>query len=96
MYKNAVKNCKGLLGKHGFVSNRLPRHGAGHLLKGYVAVQAEHLAHWGINVALLQKTEKTMAELQIDLNMSFEFNRITEAGAALQPLSGPGWVRGSL
>lgn len=38
----------------------------------------------------LQKTEKTMAELQIDLNMSFEFDRITEAGAALQPLSGPG------
>ncbi|KAK9833553.1 hypothetical protein WJX81_005633 [Elliptochloris bilobata] len=53
---------------------------------------ADHLAHWGINVASLQKTEKTMAELQIDLNMSFEFDRITEAGAALQPLSGPGYV----
>lgn len=52
--------------------------------------QAEHLTHWGINMMALQKTEKTMAELQIDLNMSFEFDRITEAGAALQPLSGPG------
>ena len=58
--------------------------------------QAEHLAHWGINVAVLQKTEKTMAELQIDLNMSFEFDRITEAGAALQPLSGPGCVSSSV
>ena len=77
-----------------------PGTGWGHLPKGIccvsyrlkvsVAEQAEHLAHWGINVAALQKTEKTMAELQIDLNMSFEFDRITEAGAALQPLSGPG------
>ena len=30
-----------------------------------------------------------MAELQIDLNMSFEFDKITESGESLQPLSGP-------
>ena len=52
--------------------------------------QAEHLAHWGINMMAMQKTEKTMAELQIDLNMSFEFDKITESGVALEPLSGPG------
>ena len=40
----------------------------------------------------MQKSEKTMAELQIDLNMSFEFDKITESGEILQPLSGPGWV----
>ena len=40
----------------------------------------------------MQKTEKTMAELQIDLNMSFEFDKITESGESLQPLSGPRWV----
>lgn len=33
-----------------------------------------------------------MAELQVDLNMRFEFDAITEAGAHLQPLSGPGHV----
>ena len=40
----------------------------------------------------MQKTEKTMAELQIDLNMSFEFDKITESGESLQPLSGPRWL----
>jgi ubiquitin carboxyl-terminal hydrolase 5/13 len=40
----------------------------------------------------MEKTEKTMAELQIDLNMRHEFDAITEAGAALTPLSGPGHV----
>ena len=39
----------------------------------------------------MQKTEKTMAELQIDLNMSFEFDKITESGITLEPLSGPGY-----
>mmetsp|Transcript_62 Transcript_62/g.92 ORF Transcript_62/g.92 Transcript_62/m.92 type:complete len:885 (-) Transcript_62:589-3243(-) len=50
----------------------------------------KHLAHWGINMMQMSKTEKSMAELQIDLNMSYEFSRITESGAALRPLSGPG------
>ncbi len=53
-------------------------------------VQVQHLEHWGINMMSMQKTEKTMAELQIDLNMSFEFDKITESGTALEPLSGPG------
>ena len=46
----------------------------------------EHLAHWGINLMTMTKTEKTMAELQVDLNVRFEFDAITEAGAALAPL----------
>ena len=49
---------------------------------------AEHLAHWGINVMAMQKTEKSMAELQIDLNKGFEFDKITEAGAELERVSG--------
>lgn len=53
-------------------------------------MQARHLEHWGINMMSMQKTEKTMAELQIDLNMSFEFDKITESGESLQPLTGPG------
>ncbi len=55
-------------------------------------MQAKHLEHWGINMMSMQKTEKTMAELQIDLNMSFEFDKITESGESLQPLSGPGYA----
>ena len=53
---------------------------------------ADHLAHWGIDVMALTKTERSMAELEIDLNRGFEFDRVTEAGAALVPLSGPGYV----
>jgi ubiquitin carboxyl-terminal hydrolase 5/13 len=40
----------------------------------------------------MEKTEKTMAELEIDQNVKFEWDSITEAGAALKPLSGPGWA----
>ena len=38
----------------------------------------------------MEKTEKTMAELQVEKNLSYEFDKITEAGADLQPLSGEG------
>ena len=40
----------------------------------------------------MQKTEKTMAELEIDQNVKFEWDKITEAGAQLVPLSGPGYT----
>jgi len=41
----------------------------------------------------MEKTEKTMAELQVEKNMEYEFDKITEAGVSLQPLSGKGLVR---
>lgn len=53
---------------------------------------AEHLAHWGINILQMEKTEKTMTELQIQKNIEFEANRITEEGERLEPLHGPGYV----
>ena len=59
-------------------------------LSWIVGLQPEHLAHWGINMMGMQKTAKTMTELQIDLNMSYEFDKITESGSSLQPLAGPG------
>ena len=51
---------------------------------------AGHLAHWGIDVMACEKTEKSMAELEIDLNSSFEFDKILESGAQLEKVSGPG------
>ena len=53
---------------------------------------AQHLAHWGIDVLRMEKTEKSMAELEIALNSGYEFDKILESGAELQPLSGPGFV----
>ncbi|KAG7673554.1 hypothetical protein KSW81_006756 [Nannochloris sp. 'desiccata'] len=41
---------------------------------------------------MMEKTEKTMAELQVEKNLSYEFDKITEAGADLQPLSGEGYM----
>lgn len=53
-------------------------------------LQAEHLSHWGINMMAMQKTEKTMAEAEIEANKDFEWSHITEAGKQLMPMSGPG------
>eukprot|EP00879_Flechtneria_rotunda_P013944 GHRR01014563.1.p1 GENE.GHRR01014563.1~~GHRR01014563.1.p1 ORF type:complete len:792 (+),score=390.35 GHRR01014563.1:178-2553(+) len=53
---------------------------------------AKHLAHWGINMMQMEKTSKTMAELEIDMNVAYEFSALTESGAKLQALSGPGHV----
>lgn len=44
----------------------------------------EHLAHWGISMMTSAKTAKSMAELQIDKNVNFEFDLITEAGKGLE------------
>lgn len=54
---------------------------------------AKHLAHFGINVAALEKTDKTMTELEIDINQKIgEWDVIQEAGSQLKPMSGPGYT----
>jgi ubiquitin carboxyl-terminal hydrolase 5/13 len=40
----------------------------------------------------MEKTAKTMAELEIDMNVAYEFSAMTESGAKLTQLSGPGHV----
>ncbi|KAJ9476857.1 Ubiquitin carboxyl-terminal hydrolase 14 [Pseudozyma hubeiensis] len=51
---------------------------------------AQHLAHFGINVMDLSKTEKSMTELQIEQNLKFDFNMTGEDGKTLEPVFGPG------
>lgn len=52
---------------------------------------SKHLAHFGINVAVMEKTEKTMAELEIDYNQRvWEYSRLCESGQKLVPVFGPG------
>jgi ubiquitin carboxyl-terminal hydrolase 5/13 len=51
---------------------------------------AEHLSRWGINIMDLEKTDRTMAELQLELNKSHDFSAITEAGSKLVPVKGKG------
>ncbi|XP_015111541.1 ubiquitin carboxyl-terminal hydrolase 5 [Diachasma alloeum] len=52
-----------------------------------------HLAHWGINIAQLEKTEKSMVELELDLNQKFgEWVALQEAATKLTPVYGPGYT----
>ncbi|XP_055958187.1 ubiquitin carboxyl-terminal hydrolase 5 [Patella vulgata] len=52
---------------------------------------AKHLAHFGINISALEKTDKTMVELEIDLNQKIgEWDVIQESGNKLQPVYGAG------
>eukprot|EP00958_Prasinococcus_capsulatus_P005488 scaffold527_cov368-Prasinococcus_capsulatus_cf.AAC.56 len=51
---------------------------------------SKYLAHWGIDVMTMTKTEKTMEELTLDLNSNFEFSLLTEEGQELENAFGPG------
>ncbi|KAH9846183.1 ubiquitin carboxyl-terminal hydrolase 14 [Lenzites betulinus] len=51
---------------------------------------SRHLATFGINVQTQTKTEKSMTELQIEQNLSFDFSLTGEDGKALEPVFGPG------
>lgn len=53
---------------------------------------AQHLAHFGIDIMKMEKTEKSMSELELDLSMKMEFDRIQESGEALEALSGANYV----
>ncbi|GAB6019409.1 Ubiquitin carboxyl-terminal hydrolase 13 [Chamberlinius hualienensis] len=53
----------------------------------------QHLAHFGINITELEKTDKSMIELEIDINQKIgEWATIQEAGSKLVPLYGPGYT----
>lgn len=51
-----------------------------------------HLAHWGINLADRVQTEKSLAELQIEQNLRWDFAMITDDGKELKPLFGSGFT----
>ena len=51
---------------------------------------ADLLQKRGINVAGMQKTVKSTAELEVELNATYAFDAITESGSSLVPVSGPG------
>ncbi|KAJ1952426.1 ubiquitin C-terminal hydrolase Ubp14 [Linderina pennispora] len=51
---------------------------------------AQHLQKFGISVAAQLKTEKSIAELQLEQNLKFDFSMTTADGAQLTPVAGPG------
>ncbi|XP_056636547.1 ubiquitin carboxyl-terminal hydrolase 5 isoform X1 [Diorhabda sublineata] len=53
----------------------------------------EHLAHWGINIANMEKTEKSMLELELELNKKTnEWAALQESGGILKPIYGSGYT----
>lgn len=51
----------------------------------------KHLLHFGINIGDMQKTEKSMIEMEIELNQRVgEWALLQESSANLQPVWGPG------
>uniref|UniRef100_A0A8C6KBP1 Ubiquitin carboxyl-terminal hydrolase n=1 Tax=Nothobranchius furzeri TaxID=105023 RepID=A0A8C6KBP1_NOTFU len=51
----------------------------------------EHLSHFGIDMMTMEKTERTMTELEIAVNQRVgEWEVIQESGTTLKPLFGPG------
>lgn len=52
----------------------------------------EHLLHWGIDMDAMSKTDKTMEEMEIDYNMTFDFDSGVEDGVSMETLAGPGLV----
>jgi len=53
----------------------------------------KHLAHFGIDIQSMTKTEKSMLELEIDMNEKLgEWSVIQEEGKNLEPVSGPGFT----
>ncbi|KAI9374001.1 hypothetical protein BJX61DRAFT_354157 [Aspergillus egyptiacus] len=51
---------------------------------------AIHLAHWGINLASREKTEKSLMEMQVEQNLKWDFSMTTDSGHDLRPVYGPG------
>ncbi|WFD34367.1 ubiquitinyl hydrolase 1 [Malassezia cuniculi] len=50
----------------------------------------KHLAHFGIQLQGLAKTEKSMTELQLEQNVRFDFSMTGDDGRELEPAYGPG------
>lgn len=53
---------------------------------------AEHLAHWGIDVMKMEKTDKTLSEMEVEKNMNYDWSNICESGKDLVRVRGPGLV----
>ncbi|PGH13794.1 hypothetical protein AJ80_06182 [Polytolypa hystricis UAMH7299] len=53
---------------------------------------AAHLAHWGINIAEREKTEKSLIELQIEQNLKWDFSMTSVDGHESKPVFGAGFT----
>eukprot|EP01028_Stygiella_incarcerata_P012803 TRINITY_DN80474_c0_g1_i1.p1 TRINITY_DN80474_c0_g1~~TRINITY_DN80474_c0_g1_i1.p1 ORF type:complete len:820 (+),score=223.24 TRINITY_DN80474_c0_g1_i1:129-2588(+) len=52
----------------------------------------DHLEHFGINLEEQEKTEQSLAERELERNLTFDFSKVTEDGEELIPLYGSGFT----
>ncbi len=38
---------------------------------------AEHLSHWGIDMIKMAKTDRSMVELEVELNKKYDFSKVS-------------------
>ena len=53
---------------------------------------AAHLAHFGIDIMKQEKFDKTLNEMEIDLNKDFIYGAIIESGKKLEHVCGPNLI----
>jgi ubiquitin carboxyl-terminal hydrolase 5/13 len=53
---------------------------------------AEHLAHWGIDIMSLEKTDKSLTEMEVEMNSTYDWSKICAEGTVLESVSGAGKV----
>jgi len=53
---------------------------------------AEHLAHFGVDILAREKTEKSLVEMQLAHNLTWQFSMTTDDGKEMIPLFGPGFT----
>ena len=51
-----------------------------------------HLKHFGIDLMKLEKTDKSFAEMEVELNQNYDWSRILESGEKLEILNDIGFV----
>lgn len=51
-----------------------------------------HLTHFGLDMDRMSKTDKSMAELELDQNLKLDLSRVTEDGEECKRVFGPGLV----
>eukprot|EP00002_Diphylleia_rotans_P021157 TRINITY_DN411_c0_g1_i1.p1 TRINITY_DN411_c0_g1~~TRINITY_DN411_c0_g1_i1.p1 ORF type:complete len:759 (-),score=138.54 TRINITY_DN411_c0_g1_i1:202-2478(-) len=53
---------------------------------------SKHLSNFGIDMGLQQKTEISLAEMELERNLNWNFKMTTEDGTAFEPIYGPGYT----
>jgi len=52
---------------------------------------SEHLSFWGIDIMKTEKTEKTMGELEVELNKTYDWSKILDGSEEIEMMDGPGY-----